>query len=128
TWLPTSVPPSSACRPRASRRARCSTPASSAAPARPSGTQGRCRDRPRRVHGGRLVTWRLSVRHSTQYRYEGVAGSSYNEPRREPRSDRHQTVLSSKLEVTPSARVSRHVDYWGTVVHHFDLQVPHAEL
>lgn len=74
------------------------------------------------------MTWRLSVRHSTQYRYEGVAGSSYNEARLEPRSDRHQTVLSSKLEVTPSARVSRHVDYWGTVVHHFDLQVPHAEL
>src|SRR4029077_11185437 len=42
--------------------------------------------------------------------------------------DRHQTVLSSKLEVAPSARVGRHVDYWGTVVHHFDLQVPHTEL
>ena len=37
-------------------------------------------------------------------------------------------MLSSRVEVTPSARVVRHIDYWGSVVHHFDLQIPHDEL
>ena len=74
------------------------------------------------------MTWRLSVRHSTEYCYDSSVGSSYNEARMEPRSDRHQTVLSCKIEVSPSARLGRHIDYWGTVVHHFDLQVPHSEL
>jgi transglutaminase-like putative cysteine protease len=37
-------------------------------------------------------------------------------------------VLSWSLEVTPAVRVVNHVDYWGTMVHHFDLQVPHTEL
>ena len=53
---------------------------------------------------------------------------SYNEARLEPRSDRHQAVLASRVEVDPSTRVVRHVDYWGSVVHHFDIQVPHQSL
>jgi len=74
------------------------------------------------------MTWRLSVVHTTHYRYDAAVTSSYNEARLEPRSDRHQTVLSSRVEVRPTARIGRHIDYWGTVVNHFDLQVPHDEL
>ena len=74
------------------------------------------------------MTWRLQITHTTRYRYSSAVGQSYNEARLEPRSDRHQTVLSSRVEVDPSARVVRHIDYWGSVVHHFDLQIPHDEL
>ena len=74
------------------------------------------------------MTWRLQITHTTDYRYSTPVAQSYNEARLEPRSDRHQTVLSSRVEVTPSARVVRHIDYWGSVVHHFDLQIPHDEL
>jgi transglutaminase-like putative cysteine protease len=74
------------------------------------------------------MTVRLGVTHTTTYRYAAPVTSSYNEARLEPRSDRRQTVLSWHLEVTPVARVAHHVDYWGTNVHHFDLQVPHTEL
>jgi transglutaminase-like putative cysteine protease len=74
------------------------------------------------------VTIRLGVRHTTGYRYEGPVTSSFNEARLEPRSDRRQTVLSWGLDVVPAARVVSHVDYWGSMVHHFDLQVPHTEL
>lgn len=74
------------------------------------------------------MTSRLSVVHTTTYRYDAPVTSSYNEARLEPRSDQRQVVLSWQLDVRPSARVERHVDYWGTVVHHFDLQVPHKEL
>jgi transglutaminase-like putative cysteine protease len=74
------------------------------------------------------MTWRLQIVHSTRYRYSAPVSQSYNEARLEPRSDRHQAVLSSRVEVEPSTRVVRHVDYWGSVVHHFDVQVPHQEL
>jgi transglutaminase-like putative cysteine protease len=74
------------------------------------------------------VSWRLQVTHTTHYRYDSPVSQSYNEARLEPRSDRLQTVLSSRVEVEPSTRVVRHVDYWGSVVHHFDVQVPHEEL
>jgi transglutaminase-like putative cysteine protease len=71
---------------------------------------------------------RLAVTHSTSYRYESPVTTSYNEARLEPRSDGRQTVLSWSLDVEPVARLVNHVDYWGTLVHHFDLQVPHTEL
>lgn len=71
---------------------------------------------------------RLAITHSTAYRYEAPVTSSFNEARLEPRSDRRQTVLSWGLDVTPAVRLVSHVDYWGTIVHHFDLQVPHTEL
>jgi transglutaminase-like putative cysteine protease len=74
------------------------------------------------------VTVRLAVSHRTAYRYDAPVSASYNEARLEPRSDRLQTVLSWALDVSPTARVAQHVDYWGTIVHHFDLQVPHTEL
>ena len=74
------------------------------------------------------MTWRLQIVHTTRYRYSAPVVQSYNEARLEPRSDRHQAVLSSRVEVEPSTRVVRHIDYWGSVVHHFDLQVPHQEL
>lgn len=74
------------------------------------------------------MTVRLAVTHTTAYRYDGPVTTSFNEARLEPRSDRYQTVLSWALDVAPAVRVARHVDYWGTTVHHFDLQLPHTEL
>ncbi len=74
------------------------------------------------------MSWRLQITHTTRYQYDSPVSQSYNEARLEPRSDRLQTVLSSRVEVEPATRVVRHVDYWGSVVHHFDVQVPHKEL
>lgn len=74
------------------------------------------------------MTSRLAITHTTTYRYDAPVTSSYNEARLEPRSDHSQAVLSWVLDVRPAARVDRHVDYWGTVVHHFDLQLPHTDL
>jgi transglutaminase-like putative cysteine protease len=74
------------------------------------------------------VPTRLAITHTTAYRYGSPVTSSFNEARLEPRSDRRQTVLSWSLDVNPAVRLVNHVDYWGTMVHHFDLQVPHTEL
>lgn len=74
------------------------------------------------------MSWRISVRHCTGYKYATAARSSYNEARMTPISSDGQHTLESRLEVTPRARPLRYVDYWGTVVDAFDVHVPHTEL
>ena len=72
--------------------------------------------------------WRLEIRHATGFRYESDVTASHNEVRLSPRSADGQWVLSHRVDVTPSARLARFTDYWGTVVHAFDLRRAHREL
>jgi transglutaminase-like putative cysteine protease len=74
------------------------------------------------------VSWRIDVRHRTEYRYEGDVRASYNEVRLTPQSTAHQVTVVSRMEVDPPARMFRYWDYWGTMVHAFDVHVPHSEL
>jgi transglutaminase-like putative cysteine protease len=74
------------------------------------------------------MSWRISVRHRTGYRYAGPVQSSYNEARLTPPTVDGQHVLQTSLRITPSVRPMRYVDYWGTTVDAFDVHVPHAEL
>ena len=74
------------------------------------------------------MSWRISVRHCTGYKYATPARSSYNEARMTPITGEGQHTLESRIEVSPRARPLRYVDYWGTVVDAFDVHVPHHEL
>jgi transglutaminase-like putative cysteine protease len=74
------------------------------------------------------VTWRIGIRHVTGYEYERPVTSSYNEARITPISNDRQLVLESEVDVSPPAAVYRYWDWWGTLVHSFDLQEPHDEL
>jgi transglutaminase-like putative cysteine protease len=74
------------------------------------------------------MTWRIRIRHTTGYEYERPVTSSYNEARITPISFDRQLVLESSVEVTPRAAVYRYWDWWGTLVHSFDLHDPHDEL
>jgi transglutaminase-like putative cysteine protease len=75
------------------------------------------------------MSWRMSVTHRTGYHYAAPVRASYNEARMTPLSSpRGQQTLVSRLDLSPAARPLRYVDYWGTVVHAFDVQVPHGEL
>jgi transglutaminase-like putative cysteine protease len=74
------------------------------------------------------VSWQLRVVHSTGYRYEVPAAQSFNEVRLTPRADRRQALLFSRIETTPSSRLFRYTDYWGTVVSSFDVHAAHTEL
>jgi transglutaminase-like putative cysteine protease len=74
------------------------------------------------------MSWRIAVRHHTGYQYAAPVRASYNEARMTPLTGDGQQTLESRLEVTPAARPLRYVDYWGTVVHAFDIHVPHTEL
>lgn len=72
------------------------------------------------------VTMRLV--HRTGYTYTGPATQSYNEARLTPLSSALQTVLHSRVDVTPTPWMEQWTDYWGTTVTSFELHEPHDEL
>ena len=74
------------------------------------------------------MAWRIAITHRTGYRYKREVTSSYNEARITPISNDRQLVLESTVAVTPPVVAFRYWDYWGTLVHAFDIHVPHIEL
>ncbi|HWE54332.1 MAG TPA: transglutaminase family protein [Acidimicrobiales bacterium] len=74
------------------------------------------------------MSYRLRVEHVSRYRYARPVQSSYNEARLTPLTTPRQLVLDSRVTVRPAAALHGYVDYWGTVVHSFDLQQPHDEM
>jgi transglutaminase-like putative cysteine protease len=74
------------------------------------------------------VSWRLEVRHITRYRYDRPVIASYNEARVTPSATADQNVVTSKVSVEPAAELFTYRDYWGTVVHAFDVHTPHQSL
>jgi transglutaminase-like putative cysteine protease len=74
------------------------------------------------------VTWRMRVEHESNYEYKGVVHSSYNEARITPLTTTTQLVLESQVDVEPATGPYRYIDYWGSVVHAFDIHLPHKSL
>jgi transglutaminase-like putative cysteine protease len=74
------------------------------------------------------VSWRIDIKHTTGYRYTEEVVASYNEARLTPQSTADQVTIGARLDIDPPARVFRYWDYWGSLVHAFDLHVPHMEL
>ncbi|MFE9427365.1 transglutaminase domain-containing protein [Kitasatospora sp. NPDC006697] len=71
---------------------------------------------------------RLRIRHETRVGYPSPASSSHNEARMTPLTLPTQTVLDSRVVVTPGAAMWTYWDYWGTQVTVFDLADPHTSL
>ena len=74
------------------------------------------------------MTFRVRVEHRSRYSYANAVYSSFNEARITPLTTPWQLVLESQVSVQPASSVQAYVDYWGTVVHAFDLHQAHAEL
>jgi transglutaminase-like putative cysteine protease len=74
------------------------------------------------------MTYRIQVEHTSRYQYASPVSPSFNEVRVSPMTTSWQLVLESRVEVRPAAPLQRYVDYWGSVVHAFDLHDAHAEL
>jgi transglutaminase-like putative cysteine protease len=74
------------------------------------------------------MTWRIRVEHRSHFRYHGEVSSSYNEARITPLTTDTQLVLDAAVTVDPLARPYRYLDYWGSVVHAFDVHLPHDQL
>ena len=77
---------------------------------------------------GTSMTWRLGVRHHTLNHYAAPVVSSYNEARISPLSTDRQMVIDAQVILSPTSQPFRYWDYWGTLVHSFDVQEPHTEL
>ncbi|GAA1859267.1 transglutaminase N-terminal domain-containing protein [Microbacterium koreense] len=75
-----------------------------------------------------LRPYRLRIEHTTGYSYPGDVSASYNEARMLPSSTDSQFVLSSQLDIEPSASVNQYYDYFGTRVAAFDVLSSHSEL
>jgi transglutaminase-like putative cysteine protease len=74
------------------------------------------------------VSYRIRVEHYSRYRYANTVHSSFNEARITPLTTPWQLVLESRVQVDPAVSLTGYVDYWGTVVHSFELHQPHDEL
>ncbi len=71
---------------------------------------------------------RLRIEHQTAYRYHDEVAASYNEARMLPGTTDSQFVLTTALEIEPTAAVTTYVDYFGTRVSAFDVLTPHRAL
>jgi len=74
------------------------------------------------------VSWRLKINHVSGYRYRSTVSASYNEARITPLTTDSQTTIDARVDVEPVSRPFRYWDYWGTLVHAFDVHTPHTEL
>lgn len=74
------------------------------------------------------MSWRISVKHVSEYIYKSEVTASYNEARMTPVSSPTQTVIESDLKVIPSIATYKYFDYWGTLVNAFDIHEPHKSL
>jgi len=74
------------------------------------------------------MTYRMRVEHTSTYHYANEVQSSFNEARITPLTTPYQLVLESQVHVQPETTLQPYVDYWGSVVHAFDLQRPHRAL
>lgn len=74
------------------------------------------------------MSWRLRVRHHTTHHYAGDVTDSYNEARLTPMNAAGQRTVEHSIKIAPRAHASRYIDYWGTLVHAFDVHEPHRDL
>jgi len=78
----------------------------------------------------RLVAdeWLVAVEHVTRYHYRAPVLRSYNEARMTPATTSTQRPLTAAFETSPMARHVTYRDYFGTIVHAFEVDDPHDEL
>ena len=69
-----------------------------------------------------------SIRHSTKFRYSEPVRQSVMEVMMHPRSEGEQSVRQFEIETTPRSRVFVRRDFFGNIVHHFDIPSTHNHL
>ena len=62
-----------------------------------------------------------SVRHITRFGYDPPVRESVMEVRMQPRTDARQRCMTFSLGVLPQANIMVYRDFFGNVVHHFDI-------
>ncbi len=72
--------------------------------------------------------YQLRIRHTTGYTYADGATASYNEARLTPLTTSDQTLLRSRIEISPSPWSHEFRDYWGSTVTAFEVHEDHEAL
>ncbi len=70
----------------------------------------------------------FDIRYHTEYRYAGAVTDNMNTVRVTPAATPTQRLRHFSLTVTPEVRVFSREDYFGTVVHEFEVARPHEIL
>ena len=70
----------------------------------------------------------LHLVHRTTFSYAGPARDSFNEARLRPVDDNLLTCRSFNLRTTPVVALRDYLDFYGNVVHYFDISTPHRKL
>lgn len=70
----------------------------------------------------------LHLLHRTTFAYAGTARDSFNEARLRPIDDHQQTCRSFALRLSPTVAPREYRDFYGNVVHYFDITQPHRKL
>jgi transglutaminase-like putative cysteine protease len=68
----------------------------------------------------------LRVMHRTRFDYSAEVSQAHSEVRKTPPETGLQHVVSSTLSVLPPTTVAVHRDYFGNIVHHFNILEPHS--
>ena len=71
---------------------------------------------------------RYRLVHMTDFNYDGPVTESYNEVRLRPMQDDKQSCLSFRLSTNPQSRVAATPDYFGNLVHRFNVLPEHRKL
>lgn len=71
---------------------------------------------------------RLEIRYRSSFQYDSFVTESQNELRACPVSDDFQELIGYRVAVSPVAKISSFVDYWGTRVDSFGHREPHRSL
>ena len=70
----------------------------------------------------------FQIRYLTEYRYDAPVSDNLNSLRVRPATTSMQRCDEFSIRVDPEARISRHVDYFGTEVLEFGIAKPHDHL
>lgn len=70
----------------------------------------------------------LTVIHRTTFLYAGPVQDSFNEVRLHPVSDSNQQCRNFQLLLTPKAPTRAYADFYGNMVHYFDVPSVHNQL
>ncbi|MEO7412446.1 MAG: transglutaminase family protein [Opitutaceae bacterium] len=70
----------------------------------------------------------LHLLHRTTFIYAGSARDSFNEARLCPVDDETQSRRQFTLRTTPTAETRDYRDFYGNIVHYFDVATPHKKL
>jgi transglutaminase-like putative cysteine protease len=71
---------------------------------------------------------KYDIQHRTLYTYTSPARDSFNDVRLEPSSTPEQTVESYSLQVQPDTSLTRYIDFYSNLVHHFEIPAAHNSL